>query len=284
MIDDTIFESIIDYTRKDLDPNVFNKVGDKYVIKPDIAYFICDIVRDIDANIVDVKDYFIKGSILSFQWLEETDVDLLIEAREMSEDERRAIQNRVDERYGDINIPGTEHPLQIYINSGQYDYINADGIYRFDTGWVKGPYNIRVDVKDYMDKFRKVVSSLDITTGELKRDIIDYNILDKLGPNEIEQLEQELNEKLQEINENIDNLILQYKHIKDMRHNAFDRQMTPQEIIKYGTKNSLPENVVFKMLERYHYMRMLSKLKEIAEDGIQHSEIDDIEEIIENED
>jgi hypothetical protein len=43
--------------------------------------------------------------------------------------------------------------------------------------------------------------------------------------------------------------------------------MTPEEIKTFGRKNQLPKNVIYKMLEKYHYLTIYKKLKEILEDG-----------------
>lgn len=275
-----IIESVIDTTRKTLDPLVFDKQGDKYVMRPDMVSFLQDVVKEIDEEVVSVNDFFVKGSILSFQWLDYTDIDLLLEIDPVNEADRRRIQDEIDERFN-INVPGTEHPLQIYVNPGKYDFKNADGIYYLDRGWARGPYNIAVNIDNYMNKFNKMVGSVDLATGELKRNIIDYNILKKLPKDEIAGLEGKIEQKLAEINDDVETLVFQYKHIRDMRHNAFREDMTPKEIAEYGTKNALPENVVFKLMEKYQYTAIMRKLKSlIADDEIEDCEIEEIEDIL----
>ena len=277
----TLFESVIDMTRKILDPVIFDKNGDEYTMKPEVVDFIRGVINDIDDKIVTVVDSFIKGSILSFQWNDKTDVDLLIQTNISSEDDRRRIQDEVDEQFS-IDIPKTKHPLQIYINIGKYDERNADGIYDIDKGWVKGPYNIAVNIDDYMSKFRKTVDSIDISTGELKRDMVDYDMLKELPDGEIDGLKKKTEEKLSEINNDVEDIVFQYKHIRDMRHNAFKEDMTPKDLVKYGTKNSLPENVIFKMLERYYYLKHMYKLKSLIDNNKIDSDddVDNIENIL----
>lgn len=264
---DNIIESTIDMTRKVLDPFIFNKQNDKYVIKPDIISFLQDVVDTISRDIVDVNDCFIKGSILSFQWLDNTDIDLLLEVdQNINENDRRRIQDEIDEKFS-INIPGTEHPLQIYVNPGKYDMNNADGAYALDQrGWIKGPYNIAANIDNYMNKFDKMVGSVDLATGELKRKIIDYNILKKLPKEEIDGLSGKLEQKIKEINDAVEDIVFQYKHIRDMRHNAFREDMSPQEISEYGSKNLLPENVIFKLMERYYYLKMMREMKSLIDE------------------
>lgn len=270
-----IIESVVDITRKNLDPLVFDFVVGSYVMKPDIVSYLKQVIDEINFNIVNINNAFVKGSILSFQWNENSDIDLLLEIdQNIREEDLNKIQNKIDERYSD-NVPTTTHPLQIYVLPGKYDTRKADGIYDLDSGWVKGPYNISVNIDNYYDKFHKMVSSIDISTGELKRKIIDYNMLNKLNEEEIGGLSNKINKKLEEINSKVEDIVSQYKHIKNMRKNAFSDEMTPQEISEYGSKNSLPSNVIFKLMERYYYLSMMRELKSI----IEKSKIDTEEEV-----
>jgi hypothetical protein len=270
-----LFESVIDMTRKSLDPAIFDKDCDQYLMKPEVVNFLQSVIDKIDDDITHVINHFIKGSILSFQWNDKTDIDLLIETNRISENDRRRIQDIIDERFS-INIPGTEHPLQIYINSGKYDLENADGIYDLNKGWIKGPYNIAANVDDYMSKFRKTVGSVDTSTGELKRDLIDYDMLKELPTDDVDGIEKKIEEKLEEIDGDVEDLVFQYKHIRNMRHDAFKEDMTPEDLAKYGTKNALPENVIFKLLERYYYLEFMRELKNLIDNN---NDIDTEEEI-----
>src|SRR5210317_808137 len=53
--------------------------------------------------------------------------------------------------------------------------------------------------------------------------------------------------------------------------------MSPDEIRQYGVKNRLPKNVIYKMLEKYHYLKFYKKCKKILDDGeVTDAEIDSI--------
>jgi nicotinic acid mononucleotide adenylyltransferase len=53
--------------------------------------------------------------------------------------------------------------------------------------------------------------------------------------------------------------------------------MTPDEIKTFSIKNRLPKNVVYKMLEKYHYLTFLKKCKSILDDGeVTDAEIDSL--------
>lgn len=278
-IDNVFSESPIDPIRKTLDPKIFN---DDQELKDEHTKFLKDIVDDFDESVTPVVGKsLIKGSILSYQWLSHTDVDLLVEINDDINDHQWDIINdQIDDRYDGLYIPGTKHPLQIFAHRGEYDIANADGVYDLYKGWIKGPYSHEVDVQKYMDEFTEKVRLMDIAVGELKRDLIDYSILDDLDEDEIQGLKAKLRSKLDEIDLSVEKLINQRNIVKLARRNAFDRNMTPDEIKEFGSKNLLPANVIQKMLERYHYMQMLSKIKDLKDDDkLDDDDIDELNDI-----
>ena len=61
------------------------------------------------------------------------------------------------------------------------------------------------------------------------------------------------------------------------RRDAFDKDMTPDQIKTFSIKNRLPKNVIYKMLEKYHYLTFLKKCKKILDDGeVTDAEIDSL--------
>ena len=65
------------------------------------------------------------------------------------------------------------------------------------------------------------------------------------------------------------------------RRDLFNRPMTPQEIKKYGVAHKLPKNVIFKYLEKYHYITFMKKCKDILDDGkVTDKEIDSLKEAV----
>ena len=57
--------------------------------------------------------------------------------------------------------------------------------------------------------------------------------------------------------------------------------MSPDEIRKYAIKNRLPKNVIYKMLEKYHYITFFKKCKKIMDDGeVTDAEIDSLKEAV----
>ena len=93
--------------------------------------------------------------------------------------------------------------------------------------------------------------------------MIDYEILKDISTEDLAGLKLKLNKELMELNRNISDLSEVYDEVRDMRNRSFSKEMTPSEIKKYGIKTRLPGNVVFKLLERYYYLDLYKKIKNI---------------------
>ena len=279
-LDKVMTESVIDPTRVSLNPELFDKNEE---LKPEVLAYVKKIVDKIDKIVPIVGKALIKGSVLSYQWLPNTDFDVLVEIDEDITDEQyEVIQNDIWEKFnqGQYKIPGTKHPIEVFVNRGQYDTDNADGIYDLYKGWIKGPYDIEADVEKYMNEFTKAVEEMDLETGELMRNIIDYKTLSGLPADTVRHLKSMVKQKLEEIEHNIRYLSFKRNLVKQKRKDVFDRDMTPREIKEYGSKNLLPDNVVMKMLERYHYLDIIEQLEDLLDDGkITDAEVKEIEEI-----
>ena len=181
-------------------------------------------------------------------------------------------------------MPGTEHPVNYYVITDPKVLENnnkkADGIFSIkDNKWIKKPDEDTFEPEKYEADFRKQVQELDIIKGELKRDIIDYAELKQLTNNDVLNLQELVNEKLEEIEESIRKLKEIGDTITNDRRDIFSREMTPDEIREFGKQNKLPKNVIYKMLEKYHYMKFYKKLKDILEDDkVTDQEIDSLKE------
>ncbi|MDP1713075.1 MAG: hypothetical protein Q8K86_11545 [Candidatus Nanopelagicaceae bacterium] len=258
-----MFESVIDPTRTGLDPDVFDC--------PDGCTRSCRLKSMIQRQILDIVHEFnfpverilIKGSILSRQWLDDTDIDvLLIVTENISDDEYEQIKDVLKDHDKTRLAADTRHPFQFYAVRGQYDTTRADGLYDVQKDeWLLGPYDLSINVDDYLQDFEKAVTEIDVTQGELQRDIVDYEILRRLHDEDAVDMEGKLQGKIDEIDDSVEELIATYRELSDLRDNAFEQTLTPQEIREYGSKNALPANVIFKLLERYHYVNLMKQLK-----------------------
>ena len=283
-------ESIIDIPRKTYAPGVFdNEDTDNPKIKIDVLNMITAQFEEFEKE-YPILDYSLIGSILTKRYRNDADLDINV-LFDIPEEKREEERLRLSKKYlsaaspdsiqGKL-IPGTKHPVNYYFITDKktYDDQNkkADAVYSIKgQKFVKRPEDFTFDVNLYLKDFQKKVDEIDLIKGELKRDIIDYDELKELTPDDVENLQTRVSKKLDEIEKGIQDIIDIGVEVDTDRRAAFDNDMTPDEIKTYGIKNRLPKNVIYKMLEKYHYLKFYKKCKQILDDGeVSDDEIDSL--------
>ena len=283
-------ESIIDIPRKTYAPGVFdNEDTDNPKIKIDVLNMITAQFEEFEKE-YPILDYSLIGSILTKRYRNDADLDINV-LFDVPEEKREEERLRLSKKYlsaaspdsiqGKL-IPGTKHPVNYYFITDKktYDDQNkkADAVYSIKgQKFVKRPEDFTFDVNLYLKDFQKKVDEIDLIKGELKRDIIDYDELKELTPDDVENLQTRVSKKLDEIEKGIQDIIDIGVEVDTDRRAAFDNDMTPDEIKTYGIKNRLPKNVIYKMLEKYHYLKFYKKCKQILDDGeVSDDEIDSL--------
>ena len=286
----TFKESIIDIPRSTYAPMVFDKEDTSNpVIKPSVIKMIDDQLADF-AKEYPVLKYTLIGSILTKRYRNDADLDINVlfdVPVEKREDERVRLSKKYlsaknPDNIQGINIPGTKHPVNYYFITDEetYDDQNNKADATFDIKgqkFIKRPDDFKFDSSLYISDFNKKVQEIDVAKGELKRDIIDYDELKELKPGEIKDLQKELTSKLNEIETNLKDLSDIGDTVDVERRDAFNTDMSPEQIKTFSIKNRLPKNVIYKMLEKYHYLTFLKKCKNILDDGeVTDAEIDSL--------
>ena len=283
-------ESIIDIPRRTYAPGVFDDEDtDNPKIKDSVLRLITKQFQEFETEYPILK-YSLIGSILTKRYRNDADLDINV-LFDVPEDKREDERLRLSKKYlassnpdniqGKL-IPGTKHPINYYFITDEqtYDDQNAKADTVFDIknqSFIKRPEDFEFNPNLYMRDFQKHVDKIDMLKGELKRDIIDYDELTELKPGEIKDLEKRIKNKLNEIEQDIQDLTDIGAEVDAERRAAFDKDMTPDEIKTYSIKNRLPANVVYKMLEKYHYLTFLKKCKKILDDGqVTDDEIDSL--------
>ncbi len=275
-----IKESIIDIPRRTYAPGVFDKADSKDpIIKPSVKKQIQDQIKEFEKEYPVIKIALI-GSILTKRYRNDADLDINVlfdVPKEKQEQERVDLSQKYLSAKNSKNIqgkliPGTQHPINYYFLTDQstYDDQNkkADAVFDIENDkFIKRPDDFTFDTNLYVKEFERKVQELDVIKGELKRDIIDYNELVELQPDDILNLQDKINTKLEEIEDSISDVIKIGDGVDAERRSAFNSDMTPDQIRKYGIKNRLPKNVIYKMLEKYHYLKFYKKCKQILDDG-----------------
>ena len=271
-----IKESIIDIPRKTYAKPVFDN-ADKGnpSLKPSVKKQILDGIQTF-TKFGKVVKYTLIGSILTKQYRDDADLDVnILFDIPGSKAEQEKIHEKIREYQFDFNgktIPGTKHPINYFsiIDPAIFNKARemADGTFDIDKNeFIRKPEPGTFEPEKYVADFQKAVSEIDVVKGELVRDMIDYEELKNLTSADIDNLSKLIKEKLNEITKSINTLIdIGAKTLED-RQGAFKADMSPDEIRKFGVKNRLPKNVIYKMLEKYHYLKFFKKLTEIMEDG-----------------
>ena len=286
-------ESIIDIPRRTYAPGVFDDEDtDNPKIKDSVLRLITKQFEEFETEYPILK-YSLIGSILTKRYRNDADLDINVlfdVPEEKRDDERLRLSKQYlsaknpDNIQGKL-IPGTKHPINYYFITDEETYddqnAKADAVFDIkDQSFTKRPEDFEFNPNLYLKDFQKQVDKIDMLKGELKRDIIDYDELTELKPGEIKDLEKRISNKLGEIEKDIQDLTDIGTEVDAERRAAFDRDMTPDEIKTYSIKNRLPKNVVYKMLEKYHYLTFLKRCKKILDDGqVTDDEIDSLKSV-----
>ena len=273
---DFLKESIIDIPRKTYARPVFDNADTSNpTLKPSVQKQILDGIQTF-TKFGKVVKYTLIGSILTKQYRDDADLDInILFDIPGSKEEQEKVHDQIREYQGEINgrtVTGSNHPINYFsiIDPATFSKARemADGTFDIDKNkFIRKPEPGTFEPEKYVADFQKAVSEIDVVKGELVRDMIDYEELKNLTDDQIENLSSLVSKKLDEIKSSINTLIdIGDKTIAD-RKDAFSADMSPEEIRKFGVKNRLPKNVIYKMLEKYHYLKFFKKLNEIMEDG-----------------
>ena len=265
-----IYESIVDEPRKTYAKNVFDRANTENPrLKKGVREAILRGIRKFE-DIAPVVRYRLIGGILTKQYNEDSDMDVNV-LFDVSEGSRKEVHEKLRARAAKLNgksAPGTKHPINYYVlvSDEEYDLANqmADNVYDLEKDEFEKKATIRpIDLDDYMSEFQSKVSKVDILTGELRRDVIDYAGLKRLNRKEVSNLGGKVKSKLDEIENDIKALISSHKEIRSERMGAFMQKLTPEKLRKYGSQNALPKNVIYKLMEKYYYLQFFVQLEKI---------------------
>lgn len=262
-------ESVIDLPRKTFAKGVFDQADtDNPKLKPKVKKMV-NAQLDKFRQVAPIKNVKLIGSIVTKKYKEDADLDInvLFDASEKELEKLQGMAGKVNGK----EVRGTEHPVNYFVLNSQkmFNTANefADAVYDIEKEKFDKRADLdEVDIDRYMDAFRDEVDSIDIAAGELERDLIDLKQLKSFGRDEIKDLSSRVADKIEELEQAAAKIIDAMDDSAQDRRDIFKRDLTPEEIREYGSHNRLPTNVIFKMLERYHYKKLAKTLKDIIGD------------------
>ena len=273
-------ESVIDFQHDKLDPRIFK---DDDNIKPEVRHQILKGAKEIHDK-EKVVSVYIVGSGITYNYTDSSDIDVNVELkRNISDESYQDLVEFVRSDLNEVNAVGSQHPINYFIVREPFADWKADAIYDLmSERWLKKPTKVSFDVQEYMDSFRRTVSDIDVAKGELRRDIIDFNIVRSFKRSDMKKIKQYLEDKLKELEIDLEAIVEQYRNIVDLRHLAFDQYTDLSELdkVKYGTPNKLPANVIYKLLERFYYLDFLKHISQFLRDVDWKLKPDDVDELI----
>jgi nicotinamide mononucleotide adenylyltransferase len=279
-----IKEAVIDIPRRTYAKGVFDNADTD---NPKLKQGVLDIINNQIKQFNDIRPvlkYSLVGSILTKTYRDDADLDINV-LFDVPLPDRDVIRKELAKSLRNINgalVPGTKHPINYYIitdpNVKETNDKMADAVFDIKNNtFIRKAKEFKFDAKRYAADFEKKVREIDVVQGELKRDLIDYRELKELDPNDILDLQELINAKVIEVEDSINHLVAIGDEVLKDRATAFATDMTPEEIKTFGRKNQLPKNVIYKMLEKYHYLTFYKALKDIIKDGeITDAELDSI--------
>jgi len=298
-------ESSIDYPQKDLDLSVWNKdnkeyyLGKVYYLKPEVKSKILELVKKYPkVSLFDImEDIHIVGSSCTNLFLDESDIDVHIipkNSKDWSEESTQEVRTWFNKNRDELDGYISGHPIEIYIQIDPNQDLLSDGCYNLlKDEWLVGPKIVSENYDPYSDfssvikDVKDVVEDADILFGELKRDVIDYDViksaLERMTGRAKRNLLQRLQDKLKEIEEDIEALYKKREEWVLLRHNA-SKPKTPEQALKDVelVKKWKNINALFKFIDRYKYLKVIKDLQELLEDDdkITPDEVDTIKDIM----
>lgn len=291
-------ESLIDFAKGGLDPQVWNKdASGGYTLAPAAERAIFDFLgklpgKDLRAEAEEIR---IVGSMASNQYLDDSDLDVHIVPKNIGdwgEEKVWAVKKWFDENRDKYKAYIGRHPIEFYVqtNSAQ-DYLSP-GLFDLEAKeWRKGPklvptdYDPYDDFSDIADDLKSSVTDADLLIGELKRDVIDFEViqtaLGKMSPEDKKKFLTKLEAKLKEIDSDIEALFLKRKEWVQARRTSTSSPEQALKDVELADKWR-DANALFKFINRYQYLAIVKELRDaVGEDGeVTPDEVDMIKGIL----
>jgi len=302
--------SILDYQQETLCPVVWRpdmqlKEGVKGFLKSSIVGFFESI------DLVNYKqfthDILIGSSLATYFYTNDSDLDIKIiinvdNLRKFNEKYSSATDDEILSDLIDLGrnsfwltqyIPGSDHPIDAYFYSTEevkvINFLKYDSLYSMlEDHWLKEPSKIEGTVspsyvlnyaKNKAQQFlEKVITDIE----QVKRDSIDFLLLVEfiktLPEDDLKRLQVDFETALEKVNDSVSMAVEDRDLLKKMRVRAFSKKDLTNDLENMMRSfNFSDENLVFKLMQRYGYMRILSEIDKLySDDRISPSEVKDV--------
>lgn len=277
------FSSIIDYPRETLDSKIWDITVDPPIMKEEIK-------KEIMTTLVEglrshgylfeeiISSVHITGSIGTLQYIRGTDLDVhLIPQEGLLGEDFDEVQNIIRKELSGWTAGNSDHVVNYYLQSERLQELRGDVLYILDSDdWIIRPEDVPMEYDPYetypevWKGTKDILNKFTMEIGELQRDIKDIDILknyiENLGPEERKSVELKLEQKLQEIEEDLDVISEGFTEVHERRKESYREEALSLNTYEEEWRQSLswaPGNVTFKFLERYGILAILANLRYI---------------------
>ena len=293
---ENIGESLIDFAQPDLDLQVWNKDSHgRYSLAPTAEAAIMEFIASYPSGdlLAQIDNLHIVGSITTNQYSDDADIDVHIFPKNPEMWDENKVWG-VKGWFDNNKVFIGKHPIEIFVQlNPSTDYLSPGFYDVTNHKWIKGPkvmpedYDPYDDFSDIAGELKNSVTSADLLIGELKRDVIDFETVQKAMNNMSSENKQKflaaLEIKLKEIEEDIDSLV-QHKDKWVFNRRLKAEPISPEIALKDVelAKQWRDSNAIFKFIGRYHYITVINKLRQLVkdDDDVSSNDVDVIKGII----
>ena len=243
--------SVVDPVKLSLDKHIIQNGK----LNPSLRQKIIDCVNEIAGKIqYKPEKIWLIGSSLTYQWTQDSDLDVTIFIHNKSPEELKKI-NTIAAKHFNAKVFLGQHPLNFYHTSGVFFKFKADAIYDVENDkWIKKP--IPVDA----EAISEIIEGCKVS--EEFQEIL----------NEYAQLKNTLNQfsgdhdQLKEIMDQTLKVSYLFNKIRDTRREDFNKRKHEKGL---PSGNFRCSNIIFKLLESYGLENLSENVSQFISGKIQ---------------
>jgi len=259
-------ESVVDPVRKGLSTDLFENSEDKTSKMLQSCRETILTMADEYSSYGEIKEVLLCGSMAGRQYDKDSDIDVTVVLEPNSEEDYKQARKTAIRNSYTYHLKDTEHPINLYIRRNSKISLWSNVYDIKNNKWIKQTESYSKDLSSYFSLFSKAIRALDLTKEALRRDIIDYKKLENYVSEDPDYFKERLEITLNRINRKIEALSEFHGTLKDKIKDAYNRDYTEKEMEDIIEVDTLPVNILYKLLEKYHYNKLLKYISNLTDE------------------
>ena len=178
-------------------------------------------------------------------------------------------------------IPTNPHTLTFTLCSspekqGDPGYKAYDDVYDVEhNAWVKHDSLktdnedkiMKADVEKFLNDLSRRVAVIDLKVQDVNNGLVDAEELEKrFKAKQLPELKKQLESRLAQIESDVKAIVRRYERLNKQRASEY-KNADGKKLAELARKAELPDDVVYRLLERYYYVELSKKLNEVLNAG-----------------